>query len=143
MCKKMKNVLCILLIAVMAISMGACGKKTSDEKIWKDATYTEDTTVGEGKKTVTVAVVTPDKTVTFTINTDSETLGDALLENKLIEGENGAYGMYIKKVIGMEADYNKTKTYWAVTKDGEYMSVGVDGEKISGGEKYELTLTEA
>ena len=139
MTKKVSLILCMVMACVLCFC--ACGKAVTD--VWKDATYTEDATMGEGAKTVTVDVVTPDKTVTFTIKTDAETLGEALLENKLIEGEQGAYGMYIKKVIGIEADYDKTKTYWAVTKNGEYMSVGVDGEEISGGEKYELTLTEA
>lgn len=140
--KNFKKTVCLIIAVLLCLGVCGCGKNQKVQDIWKDATYTEDALLGEGSKAITVDVVTPDKTVTFTVKTEAETLGEALLENKLIEGEQGAYGMYIKKVIGMEADYNKTKTYWAVTKDGEYMSVGVDGEKISGGEKYELTLTE-
>ncbi len=136
-----KRSLCILLV-LLTLVLGACGQKGVQEDIWVNALYSEDASVGEGAKTVTVKVVAQGKTVTFKVDTDSETLGDALLENKLIEGEQGAYGMYIKKVIGIEADYDKTKTYWAVTKGGEYMAVGVDGEEISGGETYELTYTE-
>ncbi len=132
-----------MVLALTALLCTACTSKVpSDNSVWENAAFTQDAILGEGDKTVKVDVVTPDKTVTFTINTNAQTLGEALLENELIEGEQGAYGIYIKKVIGIEADYNKTKTYWAVTKDGEYMSVGVDSEKISGGEKYELTLTE-
>ena len=137
---KKRNLL--LVICVFTLVFAACGKQKVED-VWVNATVKEDTTVGEGEKTVVVDVVAHDKTVKITVNTDAGTLGEALLENKLIEGEKGAYGMYIKKVIGMEADYNKTKTYWAITKDGEYMAVGADGEKISGGEKYEFTLTEA
>ena len=57
---------------------------------------------------------------------------------KLIDGENGAYGLYIKLVNGIEADYDKDGTYWAFYKNGEMMMVGVDGAVIADGEHYEL-----
>ena len=97
-----------------------------------------DTEIGEGAKTVQVEVKAGEKTVTFTIHTDKETLGDALLEHNLIAGEKGAYGLYVKLVNGIEADYDKDGTYWAFYKNGEMMMVGVDGAVIADGEHYEL-----
>ena len=106
--------------------------------IWTNALYQNDTEIGEGAKTVQVEVKAGEKSVTFTIHTDKETLGDALLEHNLIAGEKGAYGLYVKLVNGIEADYDKDGTYWAFYKNGEMMMVGVDGAVIADGEHYEL-----
>ena len=46
--------------------------------------------------------------------------------------------MYIKFVNGIEADYDKDKSYWAFYKNGEYMLSGVDTTAIADGEHYEL-----
>ena len=134
-----KKVYMGILAAVLAVVLTACG--AAPQNVWEDAVYTEDTFFGTGAKTVSVRVVAEKKTVTFAIHTDKETLGEALLEHDLIAGDMGAYGLYVKTVNGMYADYNETKTYWALTKDGGYMSTGVDGTAIADGEKYELTLT--
>lgn len=79
--------------------------------------------------------------MTFTISTDSETLGKALLELGLISGEKGPYGLYVKSANGIVADYDTDKSYWAFNKDGAYMSTGVDKTKIKNGERYEIVYT--
>ena len=121
--------------------MTACSDKTSEKGLWEAATYTEDTELGSGAKAVIVEVKAEEKSVTFTINTDKETLGDALLEHNLISGEKGPYGLYVKTVNGITADYDINQRYWSLTKDGGYMQKGVDGTEISDGEHYELTYT--
>lgn len=109
--------------------------------LWKNAKYKEDTEIGIGAKTVKVEVKANDGAVTFTIHTDADTLGKALLDNKLVEGDNGEFGLYIKKVNGIAADYNKDKAYWALSKDGAYSETGADSINIADGEHYELTYT--
>ena len=111
------------------------------EGIWADAKYNSDKEFGEGAKTIKVEVKAEEYSVTFTILTDAETLGDALLEHSLVEGEAGAYGLYIKKVNGMLADYDVDQTYWLLTKNGEYLMTGADTTVIADGEHYELTRT--
>ena len=106
--------------------------------VWENATYLASTELGEGAKTVKVQVVAGGQSITFTINTDAETLGDALIAHDLIGGEQGAYGLYIKTVNGILADYDVDQTYWAFYKNGEMMMTGVDGAEISDGEHYEL-----
>ena len=113
-------------------------EKTSDEGIWSSAVYADDMSFGEGEKTVTVKVTAEERSVTFTIKTDKEILGDALLEHNLVKGENGAYGLYIKEVNGMLADYSIDSSYWSFNINGEAAATGVDGEKISDGASYEL-----
>jgi len=135
-----KRILSLLLILCLVLTLCACSK-TKAPDLWENALYTEDTELGQGAKTVTVQVQAEDKTVNFTIHTDSATLGEALLEHGLVEGDMGEFGLYIKKVNGILADYDVDQSYWGFYRGGEYMMSGVDTTEISGGESYELIRT--
>ena len=111
------------------------------EGLWENATYRRDKTFGNGEKNVTVEVKAGDESVTFTIKTDKDTLGEALLEHGLIDGDQGAFGLYVKSVNGIVADYDIDKSYWSLYKDGEYSMTGVDTTKIADGEHYEIVYT--
>ena len=134
--KKIKSAVFLVLCFAMLISVYACSDPI--EGSWDTATYLEDKEFGEGAKTVVVEVKAGEKSVVFTIHTDKETLGEALIEHSLLEGEDGPYGLYVKKVNGITADADKDKTYWALYKDGEYSLTGVDMTPIADGERYEL-----
>ena len=138
--KKTMKLVVMTLICLMMAAMTGCGKEEAND-LWADAIYTEDTEFGEGAVKVQVEVGIEEKKVTFTFNTDKEILGDILLEHEIIEGEDSQYGMYIKSVNGVTADYDKDQAYWAVYKDGEYLMSGVDSTEISDGEHYELVYT--
>ena len=135
-----KRILSLLLILCLALTLCACSK-TKAPDLWENALYTEDTELGQGAKTVTVQVQAEDKTVNFTIHTDCATLGEALLEHGLIAGEDSEFGLYVKQVNGITADYDVDQTYWGFYSGGEYMMSGVDTTEISGGESYELIRT--
>ena len=132
-------IICVLgLIVMFAVS------NSNKEPVYVDGTIrcTEDTTLGTGSKTITVTVKDNEgKEVKFTIKTDAETVGDALLENKVIAGDDGQYGLYVKVVNGLRADYDKDKAYWAFTIDGEMAMTGVDGTDITDGGVYGLVYT--
>lgn len=144
-----KRLLALLLALMMCVSVLLCGCEQQDDAlpdIWKTATYTADATVGEGAKTVTLYVTADDKSVVLTVKTDAETLGAALLALDLIAGDESQYGLYVKTVNGMTADYDADGSWWCfngVKEDGtrEMMMVGVDGAEISGGEAYELVIS--
>ena len=136
---KSQAVICLLLLAVMIFT--ACtAEKVSPEGKWADATYLSDTELGKGEKTVTVTVKSGENEVSFTIHTDKTYLGDALLEHKLIEGDESEFGLYVKKVNGIIADYDVDKTYWGFYKNGEMMMTGVSAVEFADGESYELVL---
>ena len=136
---KSQAVICLLLLAVMIFT--ACtAEKVSPEGKWADATYLSDTELGKGEKTVTVTVKAGENEVSFTIHTDKTYLGDALLEHKLIEGDESEFGLYVKKVNGIIADYDVDKTYWGFYKNGEMMMTGVSAAEFADGESYELVL---
>ena len=53
----------------------------------------------EGAKTIGLTVTfAQDNQKEYTIHTDAENLGDALKEEKLVEGTQGEYGLYIETV---------------------------------------------
>jgi hypothetical protein len=129
-----------MLLALMLIAaLVSCNK---DEKgVWENAIYTEDQTFGDGAKTVVVEVKAQEKTVTFTIKTDKDTVGAALLEHGLIAGDEGPYGMYVKVVNGMSADYDVDQRYWAFYANGEISMTGVDVTAITEGATYRMVYS--
>ncbi len=129
------------MIAILCFAVSACGNTDTNTDIWADAVYMDDTEIGSGAKTVLVDVVFEDKTVTLTVHSDKTTLGDALYEHGLIDGEKGPYGLYVKKVNGIIADYDKNRAYWGFNKNGESMMTGVDMTEFKDGEHYEFVYT--
>ena len=131
----------VILFLALCIFCAGCAKTAPSADLWADAMYTENTELGNGEKTISVEVVTPEKTVVFTLRTDKNILGEALVEHNLIEGEKGAYGLYVKKVNGILADYDINGCYWGFNKNGEGMMTGVDGAEISDGDRYSIVYT--
>lgn len=132
--KKMTNskvVLSLLtLMLIVAMAFSGCGAA--------------DDTVGTGEKTFTFEVVELDGTKeTFEVKTDAVIVGDALVENGLISGENGQYGLMVDTVNGQKYDYNDDGAYWAFHIDGEYAMTGVDSTPITDGTVYNFTATPA
>lgn len=135
--KTMHCALCVLL-AVMCLCVTACGSTGGENDLWKNATYQEDTTFGNGSTKLVVEVKVLENTVTFTINTDKKTVGDALLEHGLIAGDESEYGLYLKKVNGITADYDVDQRYWAFYVNDDYAMAGVDATDITAGATYRL-----
>ena len=133
-------ILSISLLLILMLCLASCNTVDA-EGLWENATHRRDMTFGNGEKTVTVVVKVEDKSVNFTVNTDEEYLGDALIAHGLIEGEEGAYGLYVKKVNGITADYDADASYWALWKDGDYCSYGIDTAPIADGDIYEIVYT--
>ena len=157
--KILSLVLALTLCLSLLFSLASCSEKaeeikTTEEKqevvtqkneipaegIWKDATCRSPKTLGEGKIQFILKVIAEEQTVTFTIKTNEENLGKALLESGMVEGEDGAFGLYIKKVNGMLADYDVNQTYWSFCIDGEAQMTGVSDVTLEGGESFELVL---
>ncbi len=131
----------VVLAILLVFCFASCGKKVDKTGLWEQATYLSDTTLGKGAKTVSVEVKAEDQSVLFTVKTDEKTVGAALLAVDLIAGDNSAYGLYVKKVNGITADYDTDKAYWAFYLNGEYASTGVDSTDIDESVKYSLVYT--
>ena len=154
-----KFLLSLILVLACILTCVACSDtvenpKTNEEEttnsesgsisptgLWENAIYYEDTEFGNGAKTVVVEVKAEEQTVSFTIKTDKDTVGDALLEYDLIAGDDSQYGLYVKVVNGITADYDLDMSYWSFYINDEYAMTGVDGTEITEGAKYQLVYT--
>ncbi len=141
--KVLNSTVSVILSAFLIFCLAACsGNETvSKDGLWANAIHFENTELGNGEKTLTVEVEAEDKIVVFTVHTDKETVGEALQEHGLIDGEEGEYGLYVKTVNGIVADYDVNQSYWAFLINGEYASTGVDGAAITEGKTYRLVYT--
>ena len=138
--RTVKSIVAILLALIFVFALVSCNK-VEKTGVWENATYRKDMEFGDGAKTAVVEVKAEDQIVTFTIKTDKDTVGAALIEHELISGEEGPFGLYIKVVNGITADYDIDKSYWAFYIDGEYAMTGVDTTEITEGAKYQLVYT--
>ena len=94
-----------------------------------------------GDKHLTVQVVHKDGSAkTFSLDTDQEYLGPALVEGGVVEDNQSSYGLYILTADGETAD-ESAQEWWNITRGGESLTTGADSTPIADGEQYELTLT--
>lgn len=92
-------------------------------------------------KDITLKVVHGDGTEKeFPITTTAATLGDALVAEGLVEGEESSYGLFITTVDGETVD-DANQEWWCLTKGGEMWNYGADATELSNGDTYELTFT--
>lgn len=142
--KQLSSILCIVLTVAMALCTNGCNGKADDasaEAVQQGEARQEDhagdNVLGEGETQFEFTVVDQDGEEThFEIHTDKEIVGDALQEANLIEGEEGDYGLFVKTVNGITADYDKDGHYWAFYVNDEYAEKGVDSTEITEGDSY-------
>ncbi|WP_310605331.1 DUF4430 domain-containing protein [Anaerosporobacter sp.] len=96
----------------------------------------------EGSKSITVAVI-DDKgeRTTYTHKTDAEFLRTALEEIKdlKIEGEESDYGLYVKTINGVTADYNVNGAFWSFSVNGESCNNGIDTQPVYDNDSFEIS----
>lgn len=125
--KVLSLILCMVLIAAMALFAGCSGKDKS--------------AAAEGEKSFTFLVVDAEgNEKSFEITTDAATVGEALLDEKLISGEESQYGLYVKTVNGITLDYNKDGAYWSFYAGDAYATSGVDTTEIEDGQTYSFRV---
>ena len=138
--------LCMMLITAMIFTTAGCNTKkaSNDNQPSTEAQVsaeTKDNVLGEGKNTFLFTVVDKDGNETyFEIHTDKTVVGEALLELDLIAGEESEFGLYVKTVNGITADYDVDQTYWAFYANDEYATSGVDTTTIEEGATYSFKV---
>ncbi len=147
--KVLSLLLCFVLIAVIALLATGCGvdkpqtpsepSTTESTAAVSDEAEATPVVLGEGKTTFVFAVTHLDGTkTTFDIRTDKTTVGEALSELGVIDGEQGDYGLYVKTVDNETLDYDKDGKYWAFYVNGEMAMQGVDMTEIAADTVYEF-----
>lgn len=118
--KKLTERLIPLLLAILLL-LTACGKAGDAAGTKK---FTLEITFSDGSST------------SQEIETDKQTVGEALQSLGLIEGEEGAYGLYVTAVAGETAKYEDSGHYWAFYINGDYAAAGVDATDVEDGATY-------
>ena len=141
--KALSWILCMALIVAMALVTTGCSgnAEKTETPITESKETSEVTVLGEGSKVFDFFVVDLDGVETwFEIHTDEETVGEALIALELIAGDEGPYGLYVKSVNGIQADYDKDKVYWAFYVNGEYGTTGVELTEIVEEDVYSFRM---
>ncbi len=98
----------------------------------------------QGAKAVTVTVVHKDGSEkVFECRTDSEYLDNVLLDNGIVVGEMGEFGLYFLEADGEVADWSVDQGWWAIyVGDSEtYADTGASGIPAIDGEHYRVVYT--
>jgi len=122
--KTLSCILCIVLFAAAALGVSGCGTGKPGGEEGTEKTFSFTVIDPEGKETA------------FEITTQKTTVGEALMDEGLIAGEPGDYGLYVKTVNGLTLDYDKDGMYWSFYQDGQYALTGVDQTEIREGVTY-------
>lgn len=153
---------CSAVIAAMAITFVGCGNNQAPATTEAPATETTTDTADEIADAIVEAVdeaitdaTADDAALAFSVevvdadgNTENfdyeaaegDTVGAVLLNAGLIAGDESQYGLYVKTVNGITADYDVDGTYWAFYIDGEYASTGVDSTPVVDGSTYSFKV---
>lgn len=130
---KKKILSLIIVCALGAVCLAGCGNTTAPDD-------TTDSTSVE----ITVEVVHADASAKeFVYTTTEEMLGTVIVEEGLVEGYIGEYGLVIEKVDGEQAIYEVDNAYWSLLINGEYAQTGADSTPVEAGTTYSLVYTPA
>ena len=150
--KKMLNTKSILsllvilvLIAALALTFTACEEDPNpgDEPHTEAPTIESNNGSGETeqKPSFFFTVVKSDGTTkSYTVQTNKDNVGDALVAEGLISGEEGAYGWFVTTVDGEFHKWEEDGKYWAFYIDGEYAMTGVSSTPITAGATYSFKV---
>ena len=143
----MKQLISLLLCLALVGSLAALAFAQETEVLWDENHETilleNGGVYGEGEKTFSFGVDCLNETALITVNTDADTVGEALAALNIIAGEDSEWGLYVKTINGITADYETDGTYWAFYIDGEYAQTSVDMTAVNDGSVYKLAVEKA
>ncbi len=91
----------------------------------------------EGEKTFKfIAVGADGAEKEWTITTEETIVAKALINEGLVEGEDGPYGLYVTSVNGEYHKFEDDGKYWAFYIVGQYANTGVEKTYIKDGATY-------
>ena len=112
----------VLLIAAMLLTMISCDDTQADPNLPKSFKF--EVVFADGSSN------------TIDVTSKKAYVGEALIDEGLISGEDSAYGLYVMTVCDEYHKYEEDGKYWAFYIGGEYAMTGVDKTMIVDGELY-------
>ncbi|MCL2693970.1 MAG: DUF4430 domain-containing protein [Oscillospiraceae bacterium] len=139
-----KFILSLLLTALIAVGAAGCNDNPGINTDIADMSEIIPQDIGQGEKAFRFEVMHRfESTTVWNVYTDEATIGAALLEAGLIDGEDGEWGLFVTHVNGIRADFVEDGYWWAFYIDGEMAMTGVDSALIEEGVTYAFVYTEA
>ncbi len=118
----MKRLTALLLALLLVLALTACASGGTQKEIVFEVTHAD----GSVK--------------TYTIQTEAQTLAEALTKEGLIAEDAQSPGLY-NLIDGELADWNDGEAWWCISKDGVSLSVGMQDTLIADGEHYEAVFS--
>lgn len=141
--KTTKKLFSLFLALVLALSLAACAKPAETPTV-PTGIPADGTSFGTGNKAFTFEMVDLDGTkYTYAIHTDAETVGEALQNLGLIQGDTSEYGLFVKTVCSVTLDYDKDGAWWALYENDVSSPVGVDQVSVTDGAVYAFRAEKA
>ena len=140
----MKKIIALLLALVMALSLVACGGTDKPDTNPSTNPSVESTPAASDSVGASFTVVVTDldgTETTFEYTSEAATVGEALLAEGLIAGDQSDWGLMVTTVNGITADWATENAYWAFYINGEYAQTGVDATELTDGATYSFTKT--
>ena len=140
----MKKIIALLLALVMALSLVACGGTDKPNTNPPTNPSVESTPAASDSVGASFTVVVTDldgTETTFEYTSEAATVGEALLAEGLIAGDQSDWGLMVTTVNGITADWATETAYWAFYINGEYAQTGVDATELTDGATYSFTKT--
>ena len=110
----------------MLVILSGCAVRTAT-----DTSEINPTEIGRGERSFRFEVFhNVESTTVWKVYTDQTTLGAALLEVGLIEGDKTSFGLMVTTVNGLTADYDADQSWWMFLIDGEMAMAGVEETEI-------------
>ena len=135
----MKKLVSLILALILVVSLAACGAPEETNPAMEFTPVSDGAVLGEGAVTFPLTITDKEgNSIHVTIHTDKETVGEALAELSLIDGEMSDYGMYVMTVNGEYHRYEDDGYFWAFYINGESAATGVDGAPVIDGAVYTL-----
>lgn len=138
----MKKFFAIFLTAFLIFSFCSCNDKAESEQgdfLSENTASFEQRGSGAKEFYLTVCFESGEQAY-YKINTDKETVGQALGELGIISGEQGPYGLYILTVDGETHKYEDDGKFWAFYDGDDMATKGVDKTEIKHAGSYSLKV---
>lgn len=128
--KNKKTIIAVILLAVLVAALVL---------VWHF--FGPNSEANSFDKTISVTVIHGDGSQKdFSIGTNEEFLRGALEQEKLVEGDESEYGLFITSVDGEAAD-SAAEQWWCICDgDGNMLMTGVDTTPINDGDVYQIIL---
>ena len=133
----------LALAVLIALSFASCSGKKGENTDKETVSQSQQSykKIGSGSRSFYLDIEFENGSKSYyEVGTDKEYVGEALRELKIIDGENGPYGLYVLTVDGETHKYEESKKFWELAIDGTPSPYGVDKVKIQDGEHYSFSV---